>query len=702
MAPNEQPLMPTSRAATALLPVPATLARSGLHRLRAARLGRARGLFVALAVAAVIPVLLFGAWVAYLTATGERDRARAATSQAVDTLARQLEAEIQQEVQVAEALALSTTLDIPDLQRFYETAKRIAASRPLWETVSLSSPDGAQILNVLRPFGDRLGPVGDKESLERVLRTRKPVLGDIGRSDSLAGKRLVPLRVPVLRNDEVVYVLTIGLRPDQISAALRESTVGPDWIGVVADARGNVVARTVAEESEAGKPASAAVRDAIARSSSGTYRGATLEGVVVDTAFRTLPGLGGWSVHLGVPTQRLDEPVSRSIGFLFGGAAGSVALAIGLGLLIARDVAQRRADEALRAAVALDASERRLAVAVDAAELGTWRWDLQTETIVGSARFQRLVGLPDRGMSTWRSDDFVDRVHPSDRDGLRGAVRSAVEQGRPLDVEFRILRPEGTHCWVRLFGRVERADGEDGRVLHGVVADVDAEKRAAAERADLLRRLAAAQEAEQRRIARELHDQVGQTVTGLSLGLKSLERALGEGAAEDLRERLRWLQGLAGDIGREIHRAAADLRPTALDDLGLFRALPPVLADWSERFGVAVDLQVVGGEERLPVTVETAIYRVILEGLTNVLKHAEARSVSVVLERYDGELRVVVEDDGKGFDQQAPREPGDAGLGLSGMRERLALLGGSLTIESTPGFGTTLFIEVPLSIEADA
>jgi signal transduction histidine kinase len=237
--------------------------------------------------------------------------------------------------------------------------------------------------------------------------------------------------------------------------------------------------------------------------------------------------------------------------------------------------------------------------------------------------------------------------------------------------------------------------------VQGVIADIDPRKRAEAERADLLRRLAQAQEEDRRRIARELHDQVGQSVTGLSLGLKGLQTLLGEpGAEPKLRERVQWLQALTGTIGRDIHRAALDLRPTALDDLGLHKALLTYADDWSERYGISIDVQAVGDQDRLPAEVKTALYRTVQEALTNVLKHAAARNVSVLLERKEGKLRLIIEDDGRGMNPYASTNPrpgsGPPRLGLSGIRERISAIGGTLTLESAPGSGTTLFIEVPI------
>jgi signal transduction histidine kinase len=271
----------------------------------------------------------------------------------------------------------------------------------------------------------------------------------------------------------------------------------------------------------------------------------------------------------------------------------------------------------------------------------------------------------------------------------------------PLDVEFRTVRPDGGLRWVRLIGRAPRFEGARPSILYGVISDIEPHRRAEAERLDLLRRLAEAQENEQRRIARELHDQVGQTVTGLSLGLKGLQETLGPGADGKVMAQLRWLRDLVVDIGRDIHRAAMDLRPTALDDLGLHKALLAYVSEWSERYGINVDVQAVGLESRPAAEVETVVYRVIQEALTNVLKHARARNVSVVLEQRSNRLRVVIEDDGIGFHPEEISEQGSRSmrsqLGLSGIRERLSFIGGSLHLESAPGGGTAVFLEVPLA-----
>jgi signal transduction histidine kinase len=210
----------------------------------------------------------------------------------------------------------------------------------------------------------------------------------------------------------------------------------------------------------------------------------------------------------------------------------------------------------------------------------------------------------------------------------------------------------------------------------------------------VLRQLLTAQEDERLRIARDLHDQLGQQITGLQLGLKQLERAAHGDTIQSL---LAPLQALVSEMAKEVHRFAVALRPTALDDVGLVPALERLLADWSEQSGVEAAFQSVGLQQlRLALQLETALYRIVQEALNNVQKHSGAGAVAVILERRPDEVLLIVEDDGRGFDVAARLGSSTGRLGLVGMRERVALLGGALEIESAPGAGTTVFVRVPL------
>jgi len=221
--------------------------------------------------------------------------------------------------------------------------------------------------------------------------------------------------------------------------------------------------------------------------------------------------------------------------------------------------------------------------------------------------------------------------------------------------------------------------------------------QAEAGRLQLLRQLVTTQEEERRRISRELHDRMGQHVSALILGLNTTKAQCSSPAATD-----HWLrlESLAEQLAQKVHDLAWELRPAALDDLGLHTALSNYLEKWSERSGIAVDLQDDGLEKpRLPSQVETTVYRVVQEALTNVVKHACPRHVSVILERHRDQMLAIVEDDGKGFDLETVNNEGSVsqGLGLLGMRERVALVGGIFNIETEPGSGTTLVMQIPIS-----
>jgi signal transduction histidine kinase len=269
----------------------------------------------------------------------------------------------------------------------------------------------------------------------------------------------------------------------------------------------------------------------------------------------------------------------------------------------------------------------------------------------------------------------------------------------------RLLRAR-TGLWVplvargRAIGVMEAHDklGEDARFTDNdlrlaetfatrAAVAVDLSERMAR---DALRRVVEAQELERRRLARELHDETGQALTSILLGLRALDETLDSEEAHAATSNLREL--VVATL-QDVRRLAVELRPSVLDDFGLVAALEQLTSSFSEQTGISVDFGAALGDRRLPGEVETALYRVVQESLTNVVKHAQAQRVSIALTRMEGSVKAVVEDDGRGFD---PAQPEGDGFGLVGMRERLALLGGRLRLESSQGAGTTIAADVPL------
>jgi PAS domain S-box-containing protein len=273
------------------------------------------------------------------------------------------------------------------------------------------------------------------------------------------------------------------------------------------------------------------------------------------------------------------------------------------------------------------------------------------------------------------------------------------ENGFVRHFEQRAYRKDGSVIWTSENVRAVR-DGS-GTVLYyeGIIEDITRRKEIEKERLDLLRRLVRAQEDEQRRISRELHDQMGQSLAALLLGLKSLKDVAD---SEPAKSQIQRLQAITNRIADEMHSLIRELRPTELDDLGLHTAMSNYIDEWSRQTNITVDFHSDGlMNHRLEGHVESTIYRIVQEALNNVLKHANAKGVSVILESKRNKASVIVEDDGIGFDAEslfkAPARNGH--FGLLGMRERVMLVGGSLNIESTPGVGTTVLVHIDTSVD---
>ena len=263
-----------------------------------------------------------------------------------------------------------------------------------------------------------------------------------------------------------------------------------------------------------------------------------------------------------------------------------------------------------------------------------------------------------------------------------------------------------TGMWVPLIARdqaigvleIHDKEGPDPRFTHDDfrLAETFAARAAVAVELsqrvarDAVRRVVQAQELERQRLARELHDETGQALTSILLGLKPLEEALADHPALAA---LAELRAQVVSALQNVRRLAVELRPAVLDDFGLVPALERLTDSFAEQSDIRVDFHSALGETRLPSEVETTLYRVVQESLTNIVKHANAHNISVSIAPRGSTVAAVIEDDGAGFDQRAV---GGEGVGLLGMRERLSFVDGRLEIESRPGAGTTIVAEVPL------
>ena len=244
--------------------------------------------------------------------------------------------------------------------------------------------------------------------------------------------------------------------------------------------------------------------------------------------------------------------------------------------------------------------------------------------------------------------------------------------------------------------RVEERTKELAESNAALVEEMSEREIAEKQRVELLSRLVSSQEFERRRFARDLHDQMGQRLTALRLKLASLHELMPED--KKITTRINRLEAIAEQLDSEVSFLAWELRPAALDDLGVLEAIRTFVNEWSRHFEISADFHPSGlPNERLEREVETHLYRITQEALNNIAKHADAKHVTVLLEKREQNIMLIIEDDGNGFDLKEDRALGEygGGLGLTGMSERAALIGGTIEIESAPGRGTTIYVRLP-------
>ena len=349
---------------------------------------------------------------------------------------------------------------------------------------------------------------------------------------------------------------------------------------------------------------------------------------------------------------------------------------------------RKRADASLRE------SEERLTLAFAGAQEGVWDWNLVTGDVVYSPRWKQMLGYADDEVephvSSWER-----LLHPDDLPRAQEVNESVARGARAYEGEFRLRHKDGHYVQVLSRGYpVRREPGGPVVRIVGTHFDLTERRQAEAERArtELLSRLVFAQEDERRRIAREMHDQFGEQLTALSRSIDALKDA--SAGSPHIAPLVDALGTIARQIDRDVDQLVWQLRPTALDDLGLRAALANYVQDWSRRVDIPAELHTSGLlDERLASDAETTLYRIAQEALTNVAKHSRAKRVDVILERQADSVLLIVEDDGVGFDPDAEGSAG-GGFGLLGMQERAVLVGATVEIESTAGKGTTVFLRM--------
>ena len=311
-------------------------------------------------------------------------------------------------------------------------------------------------------------------------------------------------------------------------------------------------------------------------------------------------------------------------------------------------------------------------------------------------------------MSGWRIADargsalgsVITIINEDTREPVVNPVTKVLETGTIVGLANHsiLVSKDGRHTPIE----DSAAPIRDGEAIRGVILVLtDATERKLAERArretEIMHRIVQAQEGERHRIARGLHDQLGQQMTALRLKVESIADRCGEmqGLEQDFAE----VRSAAVDIDRDIGFLSWELKPTELEELGLDNALRTFVREWSRQYGISAEFESSISPDllgHLGLEVETNIYRIVQEALSNVLRHAEANEVSVLLQLRKGDLVLIIEDDGRGMAAEESLDHSSRRIGLAGMRERAALHQGTLEIDTSPGEGTAIIVHIPL------
>ena len=364
--------------------------------------------------------------------------------------------------------------------------------------------------------------------------------------------------------------------------------------------------------------------------------------------------------------------------------------------------ASRAEQERERVLETLKHSERRLTEAQQVAHIGSWERDLRTNQVKWSNELYNIFGLK-ADETDLSYQQFLNCVVPQDVDRVRALVDEAIRERSHFSCDYRITLADGS---IRVLhdrgGAILDEEGAPIRLI-GTAQDVtelrkteQALQEYAARQQTLSRRLVQVQEEERLHLARELHDEIGQLLTGLRFLLKPDENAPNE-VAESRFEQAR---SIVDEILDKVRGLSTDLRPAALDHLGLVPALITLFERYSAQTRVSVNFKHHGADGRFAPEVETTAYRIVQEALTNVARHADVDQVTIRVWTTADRLNVQIEDRGHGFDLEAVLSDPQTG-GLAGMQERVKLLDGQLTIDARPGHGTQITAELPLGRSTD-
>jgi PAS domain S-box-containing protein len=734
--------------------------RTGWFRFSPEPSGSLRSRLIFLVLATMAPLLIFAAAMVARLAHEERATFERGVTERTRALLTALDAELGSSVTVLEALATWEHFDGNDLGSFYEDATRVLNSQPTWITIRLAFPTGEQLIDLLYPFGARLPAVAEAPSFEQVLRTRKPTVGQLSQEPSV-NQRAFSVRVPVIRHGDVKYVLTAIVDPQGVSALLVSQRLPATWIGAVLDGNGRFVARTLEPERTMGQLASESLRAAVHRAPEGWSHGRTIEGSDVYTPYNRSE-VSGWTVAIDIPAPAVEATFRSSLlyvaffglalvalgiaiaWFLSGRTAESIgslavmAQDLGLGgrpaanaamtkgyipsgvaeieavrdtLFTANRLITEHSEERDKVEAQLRAVSERLEMAQAAGNIGSFEKDLVTDEIRWSVSQEKLYGL-EPGSFAGTHEDWARRVHPDDIAHVEHAVDRAAQTLKPMMIEFRIIRPDGTVRWVASQAQAFGGDSESGARILGVNIDITERKRAEE----------ALREADRRKdeflamLGHELRNPLGIISTSAQLLRRKGPR---DATLTELREMIlrqaehmaRMLDDLL-DISR-ITRGQISLKKESCDFTEIVRQMTTDHRGAFEESGLRLiahlpdqPLRVLGDPTRLAEVVGNLLYnanKFTDHGGTVTVRLSEEAGSDAVLSVADTGIGMESQMLGQVFDpfiqadRSIDRSRGGLGLGLALVKGLVELHGGEVRAQSEGlGRGSEFIIRLPL------
>ncbi len=707
---------------------------------------------IVLVVATLAPLVIFAVSMIVRASDQERRTFERGAIDLARALTTAIESKLRSPITTLEALATSPSLTDDELAVFRERSGRVLKSQREWATITLALPSGKRVMDARYgyPLGAETGATPhERWSFEEVLRTNRPVIGHLIQEPSSMQYQF-PVRVPVVRDGAVKYVLTAVLLPSFLKDVLDDQRLPPDWVGVLLDGNRRFVARTVEPERNLGQLASESLRAALDRSSEGWFRGTTLEGRDVYTPFNR-SSFSGWTVALGIPAGFVDATFRRSLIYVVLFAGGLLAL----GLLLAWSVSARTvasinslvrtandlgsgknlSEEAPSSIVEVEAVRRafvianrmlseqsaekdrlagRLDLALTVGNIGVHEWRPQTNEFIWDDRMRAHWGLPP-GVAI-NNEIFLQGIHRDDRDGLLAARRRALDpkSDGQYHAEFRVVGIEDhVERWLESRSRVDFESGQAIR-LSGTTIDITALKSFQA----------------------ELERQVQERTVRLQETVGELE-AYSYSVSHDMRAPLRAMEGYAKALltdyydrldpdGRHwldrIVRSAHRLDALITDVLAYSRVakedieLSPV--DLERLIDDIISTHPEFQAPLAQIVIEKPLHRVIgheaylTQCVTNLLGNAVkfvadgvVPEIRIRSEPLNGKVRVWFEDNGIGIDPQhherifqifgqvyTPERFRGTGIGLAIVRKAAQRMQGEVGVESQLNKGSRLWL----------